>query len=135
MLGLSRLLWYSRLFRRFLQSGLTVPFIARYRRDCIGGCSEEVRFPAVFFDVCASMHASLAHFMQNLRDVAKSLEAVEKLNKLKIKTISALHAIPSLPYRVLNDVVAAVDSDDVKEIAGQFITKATPPLPYSLLCI
>jgi hypothetical protein len=81
------------------------------------------------------MHASLAHFMQNLRDVAKSLEAVEKLNKLKVKTISALHAIPSLPYRVLNDVVAAVDSDDVKEIAGQFITKATPPLPYSLLCI
>jgi hypothetical protein len=81
------------------------------------------------FVICVSMHASLTYFMQNLRDVAKSLESVEKLNKLKVKTISALHAIPSLPYRVLNDVIAAVDSDDVKEIAGQFITKATPSLP------
>jgi hypothetical protein len=72
---------------------------------------------------------SIAHrlsIMQNLRDVAKSLEAVEKLNKLKVKTINALHAIPSVPHRVLNDVVAAVDSDDIKEIAGQFITKAAP---------
>ena len=25
-----------------LDGGATVPFIARYRRDCIGGCSEEV---------------------------------------------------------------------------------------------
>jgi hypothetical protein len=69
--------------------------------------------------------------MQNLRDVAKSLEAVEKLNKLKVKTINALHAIPSVPHRVLNDVVSAVDSDDIKEIAGQFITKAAPPHPLS----
>lgn len=68
---------------------------------------------------------------QNLRDVAKSLEAVEKLNKLKVKTINALHAIPSVPHRVLDDVVAAVDSDDIKEIAGQFITKAAPPHPLS----
>ena len=65
-----------------------------------------------------------------MRDVAKSFEDVEKLNKLKVKTITALNLIPSLPARVLNDVVAAVDADDVKEIAGQFITKAAPSHPF-----
>jgi hypothetical protein len=72
---------------------------------------------------CAFLNSSMACFMQNLRDVAKTLEAVEKLNKLKVKTIAALHAIPALPDRILNAVVAAVDADDVKEIAGQFIAK------------
>ena len=65
-------------------------------------------------------------FTQNLREVAKSLEAVEKLNKLKVKTITSLHAIPSLPSGGLDAVVAAADADDVKEIAGQFISKVAP---------
>jgi hypothetical protein len=65
-------------------------------------------------------------FTQNLREVAKSLEAVEKLNKLKVKTITSLHAIPSLPSGILDAVVAAADADDVKEIAGQFISKVRP---------
>ena len=69
---------------------------------------------------------TLTCVMQALRDVAKSLQAVEKLNKLKVKTITSLHAIPSLPSGILDAVVAAADADDVKEIAGQFISKVRP---------
>jgi hypothetical protein len=62
--------------------------------------------------------------MQDLHDVAKSLGAVEKLNKLKVKTLAALQKIPSLPNRILDAVAAAVDVDDIKEVSGQFIEKA-----------
>lgn len=66
-----------------------------------------------------------------MRDVAKMLETVEKLNKLKVKTIAALTAVPSLPERVLSAVVAAIDADDVKEIAGQFIAKVAAAAHHS----
>ena len=102
-----------------------MPFIARYRRDSIGGCSEEARF----FSVITCSRADAVDCTQALRDVAKSFEAVEKLNKLKVKTVIALRAVPSLPDHVLASVVAAADAEDVKEIAGQFISKAFAPSP------